>query len=390
MLTLQQLRNTVTRSQALEWLLTVLTSLGFETTGWQNGRIQKTLLLTVSTLGSDFTELVKATVEFGFLAFATGEPLNEYSKSRFNRAKDPAVATEGPAKLTSTASIPYTIDPGQLIASTTNGAQQFRNTTGGTLAAGPSTLTLQWKAITKGAAGNVGLGAINRLLTPLAGVTVSNDTGNPWYTVTGRDEESDASVRSKDIGQWSQLSVEHIAEWYEAVARNAGAAKVALDDQNPRGPGTINVYSAGEANLLSTEEMETIQEEFARRTFGTDDTWPASDESRTAVKHPPTQALNLTGTIYYDPSYTELDMSIAVEEVALVDFVRATPLGGYKFPPALSNVITLASLHEVLEAVEGVRTVVLSSPTGTISVGTLSLVTRGTWSFTYVPVTATP
>jgi uncharacterized phage protein gp47/JayE len=379
------MRRPFTRRQAEERLLELLTSLGFDTTGWQQGRIQKTLITVFSIMQSDLSEVVKALAEFGSNSLARGDALTEHSRSRFQNEKVGAVRTRGPIKLTSTASIPYTIQVGQLVACTDFGVK-FRNLTEGTLPAGsvaaPSTLTLSWEAVIAGDQGNVPTNAVRRLLTPLAGVSVANDAGTPWYTVTGADEESDQLLRRRNETKWSRLTVELVAESYENIALDAGAKKVKVSDQNPRGPGTIDVYCAAETNLLSVPEMEKIQAELALRALQTTAAWvhpwPPGDMSRAAVRQPEPIPLSVAATLYHDPRLAGAIIQARAHE-ALIEFLRKTPLGGWSYGPGLENVVTREDVVEVLQAVEGVRTVVTSF--ATMSVGTLALVTEGVWTF---------
>lgn len=392
MLSLAQLRKPITRAEAATRITAWLTDLGFETTGWQEGRIQRTLLTTLAIIFSDCTEVVKALAEFGSSVYATGDALNEYSKSRFANQKTEAVRTTGPMSLRSTASIPYVIQPGQLIASTDAGVQ-FRNDTGGTLAAGstatPSTLVLTWTALIAGAQGLVPLNSVRRLLTPLAGVTVANDQGTPWYSIAGADEMSDEVLRQLNATKWATLTVELVAESYVNIALTNGAKKVKVNATNPRGPGTLDVYSAGETGLLGSTEMAAIQLAFSQRAFYTDSAWPrpspGSDTARVANRQPDTLALNVTATLYHDPGVDSADIE-ARARAALVEFLRVTPIGGWDYSPGPANVVTREDVVDVLKGVEGMRTVVTSF--ATLSVGALQLVVEGTWTLTATPVTS--
>jgi hypothetical protein len=368
-------------------VLDIMTALGFQTTGWQDGKIQKTIVTTLATISADLSEVAKQVADFGFNDLATGDALNEFSNSRFGNTKTVAVRTRGPMRLRSSASIPYTIEPGQLIVATDDNIQ-FRNVDSDvrTLPAGGA-IQLTWEAVKAGADSNVPNNTVTRLLTPLAGVTVSNDEGTPWYTVAGADEQSDASIQLENRTQWARLSIELVAEAYINIAIKNGAAKVGLNDQNPRGAGTIDVYPAAELGLLGPSTVAAIQLAFSGATFGTDATWPASGTSRVAVLQPTPFPLDLTGSIYFDPAFAQSEVQDSVNQ-ALADLLRITPLGGFSYPPALANVITLGDLLEVIENVEGVRTAVLTTPAATVSVGTLSLVVQGTWTFTYTPVTS--
>jgi uncharacterized phage protein gp47/JayE len=384
MLTIAQLRQPQTRAESVSTLVEIIQELGFETTGWQDGRIQKTLVMGFGWLASEFTNVVRDMVEFGFNDYATGEALTLFSKSRYQNNRARAIKTAGPARLRSTAQSPYTIDVGQLIASTDDGTE-FRNTTGGTLSAGssiaPSYLTLQWEARLAGSAGNVGGSAINRLITSLAGVTVANDVGTPWYTTAGADEQSDPALRQQNATKWASLSVEAVRDSliYLTLALGIGAEKVFIDDQNPRGPGTVDVYASGATAVLGDSQMQTLQTALAARLFQTATTWLSDwtgSTTRAAARKPATQTLTPTGYAYHDPNVTSAEMKQRIIK-ALNLFLAQTPLGGWDFSPGPKNVITYADLEATLKGVEGMRTLVLATPSSDVVVGANTLVVLG-------------
>lgn len=386
MLSLDSLRTPVTSTEATETILDLLRSLGFETTGWVEGTIQLTIVKALAILFSDGTEGTAITARQGVNSTASGDGLTDFSASHFDNTRVEAVATVGPARLTNTARNPYTIEVGQLVAATSNGVE-FRNTTGGVLAASGGTLQLTWQARLAGENGNVPLNAINTLLTPLAGVTIANDEGTPWYTTTGANAESDAVLKLRNSTKWATLTVELVRESYINIALTAGARKVAVNDQNPRGAGTIDVICAAERSELAPATLEAIQAAFYARTFQTDLAYPASSTSRVATLPPTPAPLDITATIYH-----RAGVSVSVIEerciTAMEDFLTRTPLGGWDYSPGPANVVALADIYDVLKNVTDVRTVVMTLPTADVSVGTLDLVTKGTWNFIPEPVTA--
>jgi uncharacterized phage protein gp47/JayE len=392
MLSLETLRRPITRSQAITWLTdSVLIPLGFDTTSWADGSTQKNVLYLLATCAADMSEAIKLLAEFGVNDYSRGVALKEYSRSRFDNTQIEAVAAVGPMILTNVGSVPYTIVPGQLLAATTTGVQ-FRNTTGGTLSAGslatPATLSLTFTAVKRGGS-NVGSNTVTQLLTPLAGVTITNP-GSPWYTTSSADQESDASLRLRNSTKWSRLTVELVAESYEAIAREAGAVKVKVNDQNPRGPGTIDVYCTASSAILGTDDMEAIQLAMSERAFQTDSEWAhpwPNDTSRVAVKHPSTHDLAIVGTVYHDANLTSAAVQAACIQ-ALQDWLDSTPIGGWSYASGVENVVLVSDVNDVLRAVQGVRTVVLTTPAATVSINTLALVTNpGTWDITPVAVT---
>lgn len=391
MLSVQQLRNPPSRQAVYAWLVDLLKSFGFETTGWQRGRIQRAFLYVISTGVADLAELGKILAEFSFNDTATGDALNEFSKSRFANEKTPAIRTVGPIRLISVAQIPYTIQVGQLRA-TTNLGIVFRNTTGGTLAAGstasPSELILTWEAELAGARGNVALGAVNRLLTPLAGVSVSNDvlSGDNWYSTAGADEESDESIRARNRTKWADQSIEGVRETVEAIARANGAAKVYVDDTNPRGAGTVDVYVSGTRAVLGSETLAAIQDAFSRRFFHTE-SYPASSSSRILVRNATAQEVSLSGwTVYYDSSVEDVQANVIQ---AINDLADVTPIGGWDYSPGPTHVLTRGDLLHAIESVEGVRTCTPPPGQDDITVGSLAFITPAAdnWDLVFVPVT---
>lgn len=388
MLPLEHLRSPITRSQQLDWIVDKLQQLGFETTGWQVGRIQKTLITLFALAGSDLSEVVKAIADMGFSKYAKGDALTMLSKSRYDNDRFLAEYTSGPMTLTSTASIPYVIQEGQLLATTAEGVQ-FRNTTGGVLSSGspeaPTTLVLEWKAVLAGLEGVVPPNTVNRLVTSLSGVTISNP-GSPWYTVAGKDEEPDEILHLRNATKWATMTVETTRDGYINIALNNGARKVAVADTNPRGPGTIDVYVAAETGLVGASDIAALQWEFSKRAFQTTATWPPNPDSRVWVKHPDVRPLDIQATLYYDPNVTELIIRERALK-ALREYLRLSPIGGWDYRPGPYNIVQREDLIDVLKSVEGMRTVKMQVPAESYFVSAFDLLAEGNWDLTLIQVT---
>lgn len=392
MLSVSQLKTPPTRAEITQWLIDTLQDFGFQTTGWQQGRIQHTILSAVATVAAAFAQLGTALVKVGFNSTADGAGLTIYSKSRFDNERTAALQTKGPFTLDNAATVPYSISVGQLVFTTPSGVE-FQSTEAITLTASSTGTTINVEAVLAGADGNIANNSTISLVTPLAGVTVRNpspgDDGDgdplPWYSIqTGTDEESDAALQLRNSTKWGLLSVERTATAYENLALSyAPVKKVTLRDDNPRGPGTVDVYVAADASVLGTTDMETLQALFADYVFATDSNWPPAvtdavlyptTATATYVRQPPTTELSITGVVYYDPNYTEAEVKAALK-TALDDFVRLTPIGGRDYSPGPSNVVTLGDVLQTIETTVGVRTATLTAPTGNIALGTTTLLT---------------
>ena len=189
-LTLTQLRTILTRDVVFEDLLTTLRSLGFNTTAWQSGSIQRTLLTAVAEGISELTAVGDALSRIAFNETSIGDALTAFSRSHYANTRVVATATIGTAVLTGAAvGPPHVVVAGDLIIATAVGIA-FSNTTGGTIPAS-GTLSLTFQAIVTGIAGNVANNTIVVMQTPFAGVTVNNpDPGSgTWITTVGVDAD---------------------------------------------------------------------------------------------------------------------------------------------------------------------------------------------------------
>jgi uncharacterized phage protein gp47/JayE len=98
------------------------------------------------------------------------------------------------------------------------------------------------KAEFAGARYNVGQGYIKNLVTHIDGIdSVSNAAA--WITEEGADQEEDEPYRERYFLKWDELSTGSTGQAYVSWARAVtGVMDAAVNDRNPRGQGTINVY----------------------------------------------------------------------------------------------------------------------------------------------------
>lgn len=373
---LDQLRERITRGQAFDFLLTQLQALGFETTGWASGKIQRSLVTLHAWVQADQSEVVRQTANFVSTSTATGSPLTELSRAHFENTRLAAVKTAGPYTLTNAGATPYTLIPGQLLFESDTGPQ-FRSTSGGTLAAG-GTLTIQIEAVKAGAEGNVASSAIKRLLTPLAGVTGNNPApavGVPWYTTAGADEESPEALRARNSARMGTLNqIAMPGSGYEFLARSvAGITKVTVDDQNPRGPNTLDVYVATSSGPAGAGDVAAVQALIDTKRS------PSADVLALA---PSTLSLDPAFIIDVRSSYNTAATQTRIGQ-AIDDYVGTVPIGGFKFAQESSGKMPLSELIETITKRPGVDRVRCTSHTSDPSLTPLQLLVVGTKSLTF-------
>jgi len=380
-LSLDQLRTPITRSEMLQFLNDELEALGFPSTSWGSGSIQRTMVLLFSRVWADMSETTKQIAEFGFNDTSSGPALSVYSKNNFDNTRSGATKTKGLFRFTSTAAVPYVVTVGQLLIATKDTAIRFGNVQAGTIPAG-GTVDLQVEAIKGGSSGNISQVSELVLVTTLAGVTVvPSPASNPWYTVVGSDPESDEGLQLRNSTKWPTLSVELVRDAYINIALNANTAirKVEVDDNNPRGEGTIDVYIAGDASALNPtgQEVQDAQNAFAQRAFQTDG-FPATASTRVLVKQSNEVPLDLSGLIYVDANYSATEVLAAAKQ-SVRAFLKTIPLGGFTYPsPGL--LVGKNDIEAAIKGTKGVKTVVLTTPAADVPVGAFGIVTEGNWS----------
>ncbi len=352
---IDQLRGRVKRSDAIGFLIAQLSGLGFSATSWPLSSNQHKFVRAFSTCWSDISETVRQIADFTVNDYATGSPLTNLSRSHFGNIQHPAGRTVGPYLLTNAGAVPYTIVPGQLILESTTGVQ-FTNTTGGTLAASGGTLTVTINAATAGSAGNVANDSITKMLTSLAGVTGTNSglAGAPWYTTAGTDEESVQATRQRNADRITTLNqISMPGSGYRLIAMSVpGIERVEVDDTNPRGPNTLDVYVATAAGPAGATDLALVQAAFATK---------RSPSANVLAKAPTNRSLDAVGTVYFARGFNTASRQAQVVQ-QMTDYVNSLPIGGIKLPPATSGVFPKSELVTAMSQIPGVAAVNLTWP----------------------------
>lgn len=357
-LSLQQLLTPTTEADALTSMLAYLDALGFNATSWQSGSMPRTLVQLVARFYADLTVTRVTLTQSRFNDTAEGPFLDLYSKDAYDNDRFVAVATQFTALLDDTVSLvgPFTITLNQLVAQDDQG-YTYRSQNTGTLAHGGTLIvTFQAEQAGRDAIPDVGLSIA--LSTPLVGLPDPLVTA---ITVQGANAEQDPKLRTRNKAKWATLAYADPQDAYIAWALSADASvtRVYVDDLNPRGPGTIDIYIAGEAGALDPSVatnvlnyIEGITDGISRRPIGSDvDVFSAT-----------TANVSITGTLYVAASYSQTVVNIAVN-TAIGAFFETLPVGGG------GGMVQVASLYAVIMAVSGVLNVHLTAPLTDTSVG---------------------
>lgn len=369
-LTLEQLRNRPTRAEVLDVIVGELASIGFETTSWQSGSIQRTLLTGVAAIGADVSSLAVTLVKSVYNRHAFGAALRELSISDYGNSAQLAQRTVGPVTLVSTAATPYDVEVNQLVASTTNNVE-FRNVEAGTIPAGGS-VTLEFEAMLAGGQGNVPNNAITLLKTPVAGVTISNPAGGNgiWYTTAGADPEPAAKLRQRNSARWGTLNqIAMPTGGYEFLALSVPAVtKVLVDNLNPRGPNTIDVYIATASGPPTSTELTAVQTLLNLK---------APPGVSALAKSPTVKQQDVAGIVYIEAARNTLAKQSQVL-AAIGACVNAAPIGGYLI--GTSRIFPRSELITAISEKAGVTAINLTTPPTDVALNPVDLVTLGSTS----------
>lgn len=271
--------------------------------------------------------------------------------------------------LTGSAGSPaYPIAPGALLAQTDDGIQ-FRNTGRLTsdLTSAPATITLaaagtrsdlEWAAVLPGTDGNISVNTNLELVTTLAGVGVSNpqigSSGSSLLTA-GTDTELSTALSLRCDARWDRTAVaqlpgalvEWIAEAFETTGVASTITKWRVDDTNPNGAGSTDLYLANASGAATADELALVDAyEQTRRSVGS---------GPLRVLAASTLAVPFTATLYRIGSSSTL----ATDAATLIDVLEAlVPMGGTLYGDDITKALrSLSEVYHVEHSLEGVTTV---------------------------------
>jgi phage-related baseplate assembly protein len=385
-LTFAQLTQVVTKDEALQTLIDQATALGFNTTSWQSGSTPRTMLEVFVYVYAAASVVVSGIASGGLNSTAEGDWLSLLASSHYKNTRRAAVTTQGTMVLACSALAgPYTITAGQLVVADTATGQTFRNqAAGGSLTSG-GTLSLVFEAETAGAAGDIATGATLELKTPLAGVTVTNPVGgsvDSWISRNGADAETDAQLRERNETKWATLGVgPGMAYAHHALTASASVKRVSVDDSNPRGPGTIDLYIAGDSGALAGTIVTAVDDYLDGTTDGVDRVNSSADllvQSATALSVP------VTASVYVIKQYNTAATQTAVS-TAISNYFKALPIGGTTLTAGGQGAVRIGGLYSAILAITGVQNVVFAAPTADVNVD-IDEVAVPTITLSYYPV----
>lgn len=354
---LRQLQKSITREGQLEAALALLSELGFRTTSWQPGSVQRTLVTALSYLTADVAGIVSVVAENALDTDASEDWLDVVS-TFYGHTRGAAKAATGPVTLTlAGGSPPATWGAGELILSADAvnlGEPLYRVVEAGSLAAGASgTYTIQ--AVTTGTAGNIVAQPLS-FVTPVTGMSASlinEPTTGTWLASPGTDLESDSRLRERNQLKWSQLAYGANRDAYRLWALEADSS-VTRVGVSADGSGAVSIYCATATGATSAAQNAAIQAYVdARHPLDDVPTVFSAAVFDVAVEIAPTIVRGTT---------TTLDI-----ESAIVGYFGQLPIGGLVVAPSSVGQVIRDEMIERVMALPGVRRANIVTPSGNVS-----------------------
>lgn len=362
MLSFDQLNDPPSDAELEQQIIDRLDELGFASKGWQSGSAQLTIGVKLPAwLYAKFAQMVRTVLRSGFNDTAEGDFLTRFSKSVYQNTRKPAVAARYTVRHTvAVGEGPHTIDVGDLSA--TNGTHVYSNIDDGSIAypvvlSSAAPVDITYEAEKPGAGANTADGTITQLITTVAGLTITNP--RPSQLVAGANEEADdgpaggstGGIRLRNSTRWVTLAIDMPADGYKNIALGvSGVGRVAVDAQNPRGPGTVDVYIAGNDAPAGPTDVTNCQTAIdARRSI----------TANVLVILPSNQTIVVSGIVYVAPAY--LTGAQAKVEQAVRDYINVIQIGGDELD-GLTWGVAEDAIKAAIRAVPGVKNVDLTAP----------------------------
>lgn len=357
-LSITALFSPVTREQALNTLLGFLKDLGFATTSWQPGSVQRTIVTACAWVFADATTVVTNLAKGGYASTATGQWADLLGEQWFDEDRTAAVRAEGTVTLTSASgSPPHSWAANELLfAENSDGTgAQYRNTASGSITAS-STLDINVKAILTGRAANINAGSTPRtlyLMTPLSGVTATiqdDPASGTWLVTPGEDEESDERYMARCVAKWGTLTYGSGTLAYKRWVYEADPTVTRVTVIQGENAAEVRVICATSEGGISGAQITAISDyiEDGRRPIND----VVSVESATPVNV----------TITAAPVVTKGVITQAQIEAAIESYFSELPIGGKIIYPSTTGAVIYDDVVETILALNGVLRARVTAP----------------------------
>lgn len=244
-----------TEDDLMDAIKTELLEGGFPVTNFKSGGVFYMLLRIFVRLQVELIELCRTMLSELQISSADRVEWLELRAADFSKFRKPALKTEGDITLTRTVTTSQLkVGKGCIFKTLPDSAGnelRYFAAQDTILPVGQASGTVPVIAESAGSAYNAPADKITRCLIHLEGVsTITN--GVDWITREGSEIEGKESLRSRTLNSFAELATHPTRDKYKAVCEAVpGVLYIGVDDQHPRGQGTVNIIvtsATGEAS----------------------------------------------------------------------------------------------------------------------------------------------
>lgn len=236
---------------------------GFKVTKWGTGAVFYWLTRICVQIHIELLKLARVILNNMFIRHAEGKWL-ELKAAEFSKSRKAAIKTQGYITINrSNTDTALTITKGHIFKTKPDASGtelKYYAVADALIPAGTKTGKVLVEAEKAGTQYNVSENQITVSMIYLEGIeNITND--QDWIYLEGADEESYSSLRTRTLGSWEELSVNTTAGKLKSVVESLPGVMCAyVDDQHPRGQGTVDVIVIGTAGAASAELIQQAQQ----------------------------------------------------------------------------------------------------------------------------------
>jgi len=261
-----QATQTRTQTSILAQMYADASILGVDVVGVQAEALFRALYELESRAKRSETDIRVAVALSGFLDTSTGPWLTLLARGVFALARVPPTRAVRALRVVSSLLTPAgTIPARQMLVQTTIGSKaiRYRNVNDISLLPSSTIGPVLFESVELGSSGNLPTGTSFTLVSQVAGVSLIDNGFGTTGTQLAIDEENDASLRKRCRAQWPATALwgtrlafaRYIQEAFDTAGLPNTITRFAIDDANPNGPGSYDLYIANQTSASLTSEV---------------------------------------------------------------------------------------------------------------------------------------
>ncbi len=240
-----------------------LNSEGFKITNFRTGGIFRTIIRIFIKIYVELLKLSRTILKNATIGNSEG-PWVDLRAADFSKIRKAAQRTKGLLILSrAAAGAQITIPRGYIFKTEPDSSGRelrYVNLETKIMLSSETSTSITVEAESSGAEYNVPSGQIVKSLIHIEGIeNIAN--AEDWIISEGTDEETDDSLKQRTKNSWAELSGTPIRDRYKNVAEGiAGVLVAEVDDQHPRGQGTIDISIISPTGTASQTLIDKVTE----------------------------------------------------------------------------------------------------------------------------------